>query len=118
MQTKIQQIFVLLGGKPNRSNTNLSSHLSRSRLSIFSNMSSQLQVEDDYESDNEGNIGAERQNNTLCSIVEEVEPGRNPVRRKLSNISNISSASTDVESDVGMVSDYVALSDDRYESIP
>ena len=65
MQTKIQQIFALLGGKPNQSNTNLSSHLSKSRLSIFSNMSSQLQIEDDYESDNEGNIGAERQNNTL-----------------------------------------------------
>ena len=81
-------------------------------------MSSQLQVEDDYESDNEGNIGAERQNNTLWSIVEEVEPGRNPVRRKLSNILNISSASTVVESDVGTVSDYVALSDDSYESIP
>ena len=106
MQTKIQQIFVLLECKQNRSNTNLS------------NMSSQLQVEDDYESDNEGNIGAERQNNTLCSIVEEVEPGRKPVRRKLSNSSNISSTNTDVESDVGTVSDYVALSDDRYESIP
>jgi hypothetical protein len=119
MQTKIQQIFVLLGGKPNRLNTNLSSHLSRSRLSVFSNMSSQLQVEDDYESDNEGNIGAEgHQNNTLSSIVEEVEPGRQPVRRKLSNISNISSASTDVESDIGTVSDYVTLSDERYESIP
>ena len=119
MQTKIQQIFVLLGGKPNRPNTNLNSHLSRSRLSVFSNMSSQLQVEDDYESDNEGNIGAEgHQNNTLSSIVEEVEPGRQPVRRKLSNISNISSASTDVESDIGTVSDYVTLSDERYESIP
>jgi len=117
MQTKIQQIFVLLGGKPNQSTNNLSSQLSRSRLSIFSNISSQLQVEDDYESDNDGNIGVER-NSTLCSITEEAEPIRQPVRRKLSNISNISSASTDVESDGGTVSDYVTLTDDRFESIP
>lgn len=117
MQTKIQQIFALLGGKSNESSGDMSSQLSRSRLSIFSNMSSQLQVEDDYESDNEGTMGPERKN-TLCSIVEESEPIRQPVRRKLSNISNISSASTDVESDGGTVSDYVTLTDDRFESIP
>ena len=115
MQTKIQQIFLLLGGK---SNTDLSSSLSRSRLSVFSNMSSQLQVEDDYESDNEVNIGSERRN-TLSSIREEVEPGRQPVRRKLSSVSNFSSASTDVESDGETVSDYLTMTDtDRYESIP
>ena len=118
MQTKIQQIFVLLGGKQNRPNTSLSSHLSRSRLSVFSNMSSQLQVEDDYESDTEGNLGDRHQNYTLSRIVEEVEPGRQPLSRKLSNVSNISGASTDVESDMGTVSDYIGFSDDKYESIP
>jgi len=118
MQTKIQQIFVLLGGKAAQTNTDLSSQLSRSRLSVFSNLSSQLQVEDDYESDNEGNIGTERRN-TLSSIMEEAEPMRQPVRRKLSSVSNISSASTDVESDRETVSDYLTLTDtDRYESIP
>ena len=118
MQTKIQQIFALLGGKAAQTNTDLSSQLSRSRLSVFSNLSSQLQVEDDYESDNEGNIGSERRN-TLSSIMEEAEPMRQPVRRKLSSVSNISSASTDVESDGETVSDYLTLTDtDRYESIP
>ena len=116
MQLKIQQIFTLLGGKPTRP-TSLGSSLSRSRLSVFSNLSTQLQVEDDYESDNEVSAFPEQQSSMLSSITEEAEPVRQPVRRKLSNLSNMSGTSTDVESDIGTVSDYLPLSDDRYDSI-
>jgi len=116
MQNKISQIFILLGGKTTVQPVLINSKLSRSRTSVLSNISSQLQVEDDYESDNDGPM--EVTNNTLSSILEEVEPRRKPVRRKLSNMSSLSATSTDGESEVGTVSDYLPLNDDKYDSIP
>ena len=80
-------------------------------------LSTQFQVEDDYESDVEetceeaNNRGLRR----LKSILEET--GANNIRRRGSAVSNNSILTTDVESEAGNVSDYTGINYDKFENI-
>ena len=115
MQCEMHQLLGMLLGKPD-------CHRSTSKLSVVSNVSAsvvstQFQVEDDYESDVEetceeaNNRGLRR----LKSILEET--GANNIRRRGSAVSNNSILTTDVESEAGNVSDYTGINYDKFENI-
>ena len=119
MQAEIHQLYnMMMAGKTFK--TDLEYQRSASKLSVYSNMSvlsTQFQVEDDYESDVEetceeaNNRGLRR----LKSILEET--GANNIRRRGSAVSNNSILTTDVESEAGNVSDYTGINYDKFENI-
>ena len=105
MQAEIHQIFLMLGKNMKH---DLEYQRTASKLSVYSNtsaLSTQFQVEDDYESDVEETFEdySSRGVRRLQSITEET--GANHIVRRNSAVSNNSVLTTDVDSEAGIISD-------------
>jgi len=114
MQNNIRQISEILGGKVKMQH-------SASRLSVFSNMSAPMLVEEDYDSEGETVLGTGSQAppNSFHQLNSITEERHSSAGLRLSSLTNqtISNESSDRESECGTVSDYVTCgTEDRRDS--
>ena len=116
MQNNIRQISEMLGGKVKMQH-------SASRLSVFSNMSAPMLVEEDYDSEGETvqvlGTGSQAPPNSFHPLNSITEERHSPAGLRLSSLTNqtISNESSDRESESGTVSDYVTCgTEDRRNS--